>query len=397
VHVGLNLIFLVPGETGGMEVAARELAPELIAAAPGVRFTAFINRETAGAGAGPWGELMPAVTVPVNARNRVQWVLGEQTLLPRLAVRHGVDLVHSMASTAPGWGRFRRVVTVHDIIYARFPEAHQGVRDLGMRLLVPLAVRRSHRVLVDSRSTRDDLVELLHAPAERIDVAPLGVRSGPRATPAPAAELRARFGLGERRVVLSLSAKRPHKNLAALIGALARIPTERRPLLVLPGYPTWHEPELRERARALGVQDDVRFLGWLAADEVDALWSLAAVFAYPSLYEGFGLPVLEAMARGVPVASSNASSLPEVAGDAALLFDPHDEAQIAAALERLLGDENEVRRLRDAGLARAAQFTWARTARLTLESYARALGLERPPASWAQHSGPVAASRAVNA
>src|ERR1700726_1396090 len=123
-HVGLNLIFLVPGETGGMEVAARELLPALLAEAPpGMRFTAFINREAA-AGSGPWGELLPAVTVPVNARNRAQWVLGEQTLLPRLAARAGVDLVHSLASTAPLWGRFSRVVTVHDLIYARFPEAH---------------------------------------------------------------------------------------------------------------------------------------------------------------------------------------------------------------------------------------------------------------------------------
>jgi glycosyltransferase involved in cell wall biosynthesis len=164
-------------------------------------------------------------------------------------------------------------------------------------------------------------------------------------------------------------------------------------VLVLPGYPTWHEPELRDRAQALGVQDDVRFLGWLGGEDIEGLWSLAALFAYPSLYEGFGLPVLEAMARGVPVASSDASSLPEVAGDAALLFDPRDEAQIAAAIERLLSDGAEVRRLREAGIARAAQFTWARTAALTLESYARALGHQQPPASWLRRGEEVAAGR----
>src|SRR5271170_3606580 len=119
MHVGLNLIFLVPGETGGMEVAARELIPAMLAVAPAnTRFTAFVNRETAAAGDGPWGELLPAVTVPVNARSRAQWVLGEQTLLPVLAARKGVELMHSMASTAPLWGPFRRVVTVHDLIYA---------------------------------------------------------------------------------------------------------------------------------------------------------------------------------------------------------------------------------------------------------------------------------------
>ncbi len=249
MHVGLNLIFLVPGETGGMEVAARELIPALVKTAPDVRFTAFVNREAAAAKDGPWGELLPAVTVPVNARNRIQWVLGEQLHLPRLAAREGVDLLHSLASTAPARGRFRRVVTVHDLIYARFPEAHSGIRDLGMRVLVPLAVRRSHRVIVDSQSTCRDLMELLGTSEDRIDVAPLGLGAVKRSDPLPEPELRLRLDLGDRAVVLSLSAKRPHKNLLALIGALALIPPERRPLLVLPGYATAHETELRERAR----------------------------------------------------------------------------------------------------------------------------------------------------
>lgn len=375
VHVGLNLVFLVPGETGGMEVAARELIPPLLEAAPpGMRFTAFVNREAAAAG-GPWGELLPSVTVPVAARNRVQWVLGEQALLPRLARRAGVDLVHSLASTAPLHGRFRRVVTIHDLIYARFPEAHAGIRDRGMRVLVPGAARRSDRVIVDSQSTREDLIELLGLDSERIDVVPLGLGSVRRATVPPEGETRARFELGSRRVLLSLSAKRPHKNLSALIDALAQLPQQMRPVLVLPGYRTEHEAELRERARELGVQEDVRFPGWVSAEEIEGLWAQAAAFVFPSLYEGFGLPVLEAMARGVPVACSNASSLPEVAGDAALLFDPHDTAGLAGALGRLLSDEALRASLIERGLERVHQFTWQRTASLTLASYARALGI----------------------
>jgi glycosyltransferase involved in cell wall biosynthesis len=375
-HIGLNLIFLVPGETGGMEIAARELIPALLAEAPpGMRFTAFVNREAGKAGGGPWGELLPAVTVPVNARDRVQWVLGEQALLPRLAAREGVDLVHSLASTAPLWGRFRRVVTVHDLIYARFPEAHSGIRDKGMKVLVPWAARRSDRVIADSQSTRSDLIELLGVTPGRIDVVPLGLGAVRREPPLAEPQLRARFDLGERRAVLSLSAKRPHKNLGALIGALARIDVDRRPLLVLPGYPTWHEQELRARARTAGVERDVRFLGWLSGAEIEGMWAIVDAFVFPSLYEGFGLPVLEAMARGVPVACSNASSLPEVAGDAALLFDPSDESAIAAALARLLGDQALREDLRARGLERAGRFTWERTASLTLESYARALGV----------------------
>jgi glycosyltransferase involved in cell wall biosynthesis len=372
MHVGLNMIYLVPGETGGMEVYARELIPALLHASPQTRFTAFLSREAAAAG-GPWRELLPSVTVPVDARRREQWVLGEQALLPRLAARAGVDIVHSLASTAPAWGRYRRVVTVHDLIYARFPEAHSGIRDRGMRVLVPLAVRSSQRVIAISQSTRRDLLELLGTPPAKIDVVPQGLGAVARAPALGALQTRARFGLGERRVLLTLSAKRPHKNLLALIGALARIPPERRPLLVVPGYPTWHEAELRARAAELGIAPDVRLEGWLQEREIEGLWALADAFVYPSLYEGFGLPVLEAMARGVPVACADASSLPEVAGGAALLFDPHDEGEMAQAIERLLGDPALARSLRERGTVRARELTWDRTARLTLASYSRAI------------------------
>ncbi len=375
IHVGLNLIFLVPGQTGGMEIAARELIPKLLdAAPPQTRFTAFINREAAAAKDGPWGELMPAVVVPVNAASRPQWVLGEQALLPRLAARRGVDLLHSLASTAPAWGAFRRVVTVHDLIYARHPDAHGGLRALGMRALVPLAVRRSDRVIAISQSTKADLEGLLKTPAQKIDVVPQGLGQVSAGQAADPEQTRARLALGDRKVVLSLSAKRPHKNLPALIGALSSIPAERRLLLLLPGYPTPHEAQLRERVRQLDLEQDVRVLGWVSGAELEGLWSVADAFVYPSLYEGFGLPVLEAMARGVPVACADASSLPEVAGDAALLFDPHSEPGIAAAIERLLGEPQLAQTLREAGVGQAARFTWRRTAELTLASYERALG-----------------------
>jgi glycosyltransferase involved in cell wall biosynthesis len=372
LHIGLNLIFLVPGETGGMEVYARELIATLTRSSPEVRFTAFINRETASSDAA-WQDMLPTVTVPVNARNRVQWVLGEQALLPRLAHRERVDLLHSLASTAPAWGPFKRLTTVHDLIYARFPEAHGGVRALGMRALVPLAVRGSHRLIADSQSTKRDLIELLKAPSERIDVVPLGFGVSRRSDPPPAAEVRKRLGIDKRGVLLSLSAKRPHKNLMKLIDAVATIPAQRRPLLLLPGYETWHEAQLRQRVQELGLAQDVRFMGWVSREELEGLWAIADAFVYPSLYEGFGLPVLEAMARGVPVACANASSLPEVAGDAALLFDPHSEGEIATAIQRLLSEPRLAQQLREAGVQRAARFTWERTARLTLASYNRAL------------------------
>ena len=311
--------------------------------------------------------------MPVRARNRLEWVRGEQELLPRLASRAGVDLVHSLANTAPVWGSYRRVVTIHDLAYRLAPEAHLGVLGLGMRVLVPLAGRRSHRIIVDATSTRDDVEALLRIAPSRIDVVPLGLGAGLRADPMPEAELRAKLELNGRPIALSVSAKRPHKNLSRLIGALALIPVERRPVLVLPGYSTRHEDQLRRRAAELGVTGDVRFLAWVDQAELEGLYSAAACFVFPSLMEGFGLPVLEAMARGVPVSCSARGALGEVAGDAALVFDPESEAAIAATIERLIGDPPTADRLRAAGRERAARFTWAATATGTLASYDRAI------------------------
>lgn len=376
VRVGLNLIYLVPGESGGMETYARELIPALRRERPDIRLTAFINRETAAADDDAWAEFAETVEVPVHARRRLEWVRGEQQLLPRLAASAGVELLHSLGGTAPGWGRFARVVTIHDVIYRRYPEAHFGLRSLGMRMLVPLAARSTHRVIVPSESTKKDLVRLLHVSSERIEVVPMGV-SGPSAPTADLAEVRRRYGFGDARLVLTASAKRPHKNLGRLLEAWALLPAERRPLLVLPGYPTPHEAELREQAERLGVASATRFLSWVPREDLEALYRLAECFVFPSLYEGFGLPVLEAMARGVPVVCSDRSSLVEVAGSAARFFDPGSSRAIAAGVEEVLSSPALADRLRDAGREQARRFSWTTAARGTLRAYERVLAAAR--------------------
>jgi glycosyltransferase involved in cell wall biosynthesis len=377
VRVALNLVYLVPGETGGMEVYARELLPRL-AALPGLEPVAIVNRVAAKDGQAPWNGAVRSVIAPVDARDRKQWVLGEQLHVPRLAKHVGADLVHSLASTGPirpaRLGGPPRVTTVHDLHYAVAPGAHFGLRGLGMRVLVPAAVRASRRVIADSQATRDDVVRVIGTDAAAVDVVHLATTlpaAGAPATPEPA--LRARLGLGARPLLLSLAAKRPHKNVEGLIDALAGISPERRPLLVVPGYATEHETTLLARAAERGVGEDVRFPGWLSSADVEGLWRACVAHVFPSFYEGFGLPVLEAMARGVPGACSDRASMPEVAGDAALLFDPADPDAIRGAIEQLLGDAKLRARLREAGLARAATFSWERTARETAASYERAL------------------------
>ena len=370
MRVALNLGFLEPGGMGGLEVYARELATAL-AARDDLRLILILNRRAAGEPG--WAELGEKVVLDIDPARRVQWVRADQSLVPRAAERAGSDAIHSLASTGPVRGRIPRVVTVHDLNYLAYPEAHFRGRALGMRVLVPLAVRRSARVIVPSHATRADLVERLSADPARIDVVPEGVgQSHVEPGALPDAVVRA-LERRSRPVVLSVSAKRPHKTLRRLIGAVARLPDDRRPLLVLPGYATPHEADLRRAAAEAGVGGDVVFLGFVAAAELEALYDAATVVVLPSLYEGFGLPVLEAMARGVPVATSGRTSLGEVAGDAALAFDPEDEASIAAAIEAILADEPLRERLRHAGRERAAGFTWERTAELTVDSYRRAL------------------------
>jgi glycosyltransferase involved in cell wall biosynthesis len=375
-HVGLNLLFLVPGETGGRETYARELLLALLAEASEMRFTAFVNRETAASQTGgPWIEAMPSVIVPVHARRRSEWVFGEQVLLPRLATQARLDLLHSLANTAPARGAFCRVATIHDMLYARLPDAVPALMRAGTSLLVRIAARRSQRIITGSVATASDLRHFLDVPGDRIDVVPCGVSQPATVATAPD-ELRLRYRLDGRRYVLAGALRLPHKNLERLIRALALIAAADRPLLVLTGNVTRDEDPLTPLARSLGIESDVRLTGWVPASDLEGLYRGAAAFVHPSLFEGFGLPVLEAMARGVPVACSNIPALREIADDDALMFDPRDPAGIAQAMQTILTDTARAAQLGDAGRIRAQRFTWEATAKGTLAAYERGL-LER--------------------
>jgi glycosyltransferase involved in cell wall biosynthesis len=366
VHVAFNLLHLVPGETGGAEVYARRLLPALRAEEPELELTLFLAGQAA---AEDWGDGVRVVPLRVDPRSRVRRVLAEQTLLPRAVRRARPDLLHNVFNTAPAVVSVPQVTTIHDLVFKRYPETH-GLLAKGVEVLVPLAARRSRRVLTDSKASKTDIVRFLGLPAGRVDVAPLGPGLPDHVRGVPADELRRSLGLGDAPLVLSVLAKRPHKNAARLLEAFTRVPDA---ALVMPGYSTGYEHELEERLDALGLHDRVRLLGWVDDATLDGLYRAADCFVFPSLAEGFGLPVLEAMLRGAPVACSNATALPEVVGDAALLFDPLDVDAIASSVRRILTDRGLAERLRAAGLARAQRFGWAETARQTLASYRKAL------------------------
>jgi glycosyltransferase involved in cell wall biosynthesis len=367
MRVGLNALHLVPGETGGSEIYARRLIKALLAVEPSLEPTLFVTRELAGE---RWAERVRVVSLPVSGRSRLQRVLAEQTLLPAAVSRSRVELLHNLFTTAPAVPGVPQVTTIHDLIYKRFPAAHKGLLAYGMRLLVPLAARRSRRLIAVSEATKADIIRFLAVPGERVDVTYEGPGMEADAEPTPRQELRARLELGNAPVVLTVSAKRPHKNLERLFEAFAELDSDA--VLVVPGYETAFEARLQARAAAL-APGRIRFTGWLDDRDLEGLYRNAVCLVFPSLAEGFGLPVLEALARGLPVTCSNASSLPEIAGDAAVYFDPYDTNAIARSLERLLSDQSLRARLADAGRERAALFSWHAAAERTIESYRLAL------------------------
>ncbi|MFN8500014.1 MAG: glycosyltransferase family 1 protein [Anaerolineae bacterium] len=270
------------------------------------------------------------------------------------------DVYYSPDYILPPLRRGRAVVTVHDLSFLTVPQA----ADAGLRAYladaVPRSVARADHILADSEHTKQDLVRLLRTPADKISVLYSGVSPAFRRVvdEARLSEVRARYGLTGP-FILGLGTIEPRKNLVRLIEAFAQLAAAGEPhALALVGGQGWLYGPIFDRVKALGLEERVRFLGFVADADLPPLYSAAEAFAFPSLYEGFGLPPLEALACGTPTVVSNVSSLPEVVGDAALQAPPTDVAALAATLARLLHDEPLRARLREAGPRQASRFTW---------------------------------------
>jgi glycosyltransferase involved in cell wall biosynthesis len=373
LRVGLNLAYLV-ADSGGSGRYARELIPELLRAEPGIEITAWIGSSAPAAlMSEPWAGELCWVRLPVPGIGSPWHLWHELVGIGLDARRRKLEVVHGLANLAPVVSPgVASVVTILDVIWMHHPEAMDMRARVVMRALAPLCGHRARRVIAISEAAAEDVSEMLMIPREKFDITPLGIAAlRPERAVSEEVAMRERLGLGVRPLVLCVAAKRAHKNLDGLIRAMAQLPAT-RPLLVLPGSSNAYEQELRRLAGELGIADDVIFPPWVGEEDLEALFAAASCFVLPSFQEGFGLPVLEAMARGVPVACSNTSSLPEVVGDAALLFDPSDPRAIAAQIERLLNDRSLAEALIARGYARCEQFTWVQTAQRTLESYRRA-------------------------
>jgi glycosyltransferase involved in cell wall biosynthesis len=376
MRVGLDLLYLVPGETGGRETYARELVPALLERSPELELVAFVNRDSGPQLAAELGDGIRAVVLPISVRSRGQWALGELALVSIAARRARVELLHSMANFAPTWGRFRRVVTIHDLQYKAVPELLSWPMRTGTSALTLPAARRADRVIAVSAAGREEIISGLGISRDQIDVVPNGVRP-PQSAPSTAG-VRERHRLGERAIALAVATHLPHKNLPALIDALALITAEERPLLVIAGHGT-DDGTLQAHAGVLGIAEDVRLLGQCSTGELESLYAVADCLVLATLHEGFGLPVLEAMARSVPVACADIAALREVAGDAALYFDPREPREIATSISRAISDQPLAERMRELGRTQAAGFSWSAAAEGTLASYRLALRIQPRP------------------
>ncbi|TAK20434.1 MAG: glycosyltransferase family 1 protein [Chloroflexota bacterium] len=307
---------------------------------------------------------------------RIAW---EQALSGAACAAYGVELYHGPAYALPIAGRRPMVVTVHDLSFERHPAMFNRGNRLYLRLMTRLAARKARRIIAVSEFTRDELRATLGVPPDRVDVVHNGIDT--RFRPGARDEVEA-FRTAKSlpdRFVLYLGTLEPRKNLVTLVRAFARGRSEwpEGTALVLAGGPGWQYQAILAEIDRLGLRDRVIMPGYVNLDEQPLWYSAAAAFAYPSRYEGFGLPPLEAMACGTPVVCANESSLPEVVGDAAIQVAPTDEVGMARAIGSILRDDDLRRRLSEAGRDRAARFSWTAAAAATARVYERAFEAKR--------------------
>jgi len=354
-RIGVNALYLIPGGVGGTEIYLRELLGALAEIDQINEYLVFTNLETQ-------SDLVPKQAnfhwkpQAVHARFRPGRILWEQLVLPFEAARYRLDVLFNPGFTGPAFSPCRQVTVFHDLQHKRHPEYFRWFDLPFWRLLLWVAAHRSHGLIAVSEATRSDLLRFYRIPKERVAVIAHGVE--------PAFSRLDRSHTES--YLLCVSTLHPHKNLARLIRAFGRKKRDFR--LIIVGLRGFHAKAIEQLIQEMGLRDSVQITGWVPREELYSLYQRARAFVYPSTFEGFGMPVLEAMAAGIPVACSDILPLREVAGDAAMFFNPADEGDIASGIERVMGDASLRERLAHAGREQARGFTWQKSAEQTLKA-----------------------------
>lgn len=366
MRIGVNALYLIPGGVGGTEIYLRALLDALAEIDRDNEYFVFTNRET-GAALGPKAANFQLVELGVRAVSRPARIFWEQTALPRGAARLRVDVLFNPGFTAPLIAPCPQVTVFHDLQHKRHPEYFRWWDLPFWRFFLYWSARVSRRVIAVSEATAADLRRYYGVGEEKVRVVPHGVG-------------REFFDIAARRrpepFLLTVSTLHPHKNLDGLLRAFAEFrkkrPEFRLVVCGMHGFATGPVHDLRAR---LGLLEMVEFPGWIPREDVLDLFARASGFVYPSRFEGFGMPVLEALAAGVPTACSDIEPLRSIAGGAAVMFDPGDPSAMAAAMERIVEQEGS------RGPARAAEFSWRSTAERTLAVLREAAAFSSTPAT----------------
>jgi glycosyltransferase involved in cell wall biosynthesis len=356
--------------TAGTGRYVRELAKALVDLGHGDQLSFFCVDPEGGAGVGTPGSV-PRKTIRCSKRGwSAAAALSSYLGIPLDRFVGEADVFHATWHLLPRLRTPASVMTLYDLSFALFPETHLRVLRWSSNALVPRFLRACDRIISISESTKRDAVRLYGIPEDKIVVTHLAAEDRFRpADPDRVAEVRGRFGLPPR-FLLYVGTIEPRKNLDVLLGALLRLKGQGREVpLVVAGRLGWLYDGFLAKIRSLGLENLVLLPGFVPDDDLPALYTAAEVFVYPSVYEGFGIPVLEAMGCGTPVLCSDVSSLPEVAGDGGILLPPGDPAAWAEAIARLTEEPALRRELRERGFRRASRFRWEETARRTWEIY----------------------------
>jgi glycosyltransferase involved in cell wall biosynthesis len=362
LRIGVNALYLIPGGVGGTEIYLHELLRALAGIDARNEYFVFTNRET-GTDLVPRQSNFHIRSQRVRARFRPARIVWEQTALPLAATRLGLHALLNPGFTAPVYCPCPAVTVFHDMQHKRHPEHFRWFDLPFWRVLLFASAHRATVLLADSDATRADVLRYYRLPARKVRVVRLGVDP-------------AFFGLprAPERILLTVSTLHPHKGLGALLEAFARFHRAQPGFrLVIAGLRGFHAEALEKLRQDLGLTGIVEFTGWIPRAQLYDLYTRAWAFLYPSTFEGFGMPVVEALAAGIPTGCSNIAPLCALAGGAALLFEAGNVDAICSAMVRLAEDEPLRARLQVAGPARAAAFSWTATARATLDAIVDAI------------------------
>ena len=369
LRIGVNALYLIPGGVGGTEIYLRNLLSALAAIDRRNIYYVFTNRET-GCDLTPKAENFETVGSLVPARVRPLRLLWEQTVLPWQGLRRRLDVVFSAGFTVPLASPGRKITVIHDLQHKRLPRNFGAVERQAWNFAVWSAVRVSDRLVTPSQTAKADVANVYGVPEDRITVIPHGVEEsffGLKENVAYDESLLAEAKIPDRPYLLAVSTLHPHKNWERLIEAYSKIAGEGlEEDLVIAGLPGKSWERIHDCVTNSGLADRVHLVGWTPRPVLSSLFKYATALIFPSTFEGFGLPVIEAMAAELPVACSDIPVLRETAGEAAVFFDPLSVDQIAEALTRVLSDAALRNELVNLGRTRAAGFTWRQAAERTL-------------------------------